>query len=207
MNLAVFPGTKNSLANPANPPLPCSGSLAPNVQRVSRTPGRPSSRPDRHASTGNPHQMRLALRPSAAGSRGRQSHDPPSRETADRTHAGCSRYTPPDCTRRRASLFDGASCARATRSTSADAGAANSLPRHLRRRHILEHRQHIVERQRRDVFGEQQRSTPRSTRVTCSAPCTSVVTSRASTRCASRFSGAAACASRQLVDRLARRGT
>src|SRR6185295_10376899 len=37
-NLAVFPGTKNSL-EPSEPPLPSSGSLAPNVLAVCRTPG------------------------------------------------------------------------------------------------------------------------------------------------------------------------
>ena len=34
--------------------------------------------------------------------------------------------------------------------------AVESLGRQLRRRHILEHRQHVVDGERRDVFAEQQ---------------------------------------------------
>ena len=75
---------------------------------------------------------------------------------ADPTTRRLFTYTPPDCTSRRASLLDGASSTRATRSTR-PMPAAHSLSRNLGRRHILKHRQHIVERQRRDVLAKEQR--------------------------------------------------
>ena len=79
-------GDKKFTAKPANSPLPCSGSLAPNVQRVSRT-----TPVNVQLAQVNPQQMLSASDPCAARTPDRRSPAPRSREPADRRYADCSR--------------------------------------------------------------------------------------------------------------------
>ena len=124
----------------------------------------------------------FAPRTAARRSPGRGSHAP-----ADPTTRRLFTYTPPDCTSRRASLLDGASCTRAT-DPPAPMPAVPLARGNVGRRHILEHRQHVVHRQRRDVLPEQQRRRMLGARRLFVAV-HQRVTSRASTRCASRAPG------------------
>ena len=144
-----------------------------------------SSRAARGASASGPSQHEQPRR---------QSPGPRvSRACGSDDRAGCSHTRRPTATRRRASLFDGASCTRATRSTTPMPSVPNSASGDAR---STAHPRTPPARPRaaalRDVFAEQHRRRAARRARLCPPPCTSVVTSRASTRCASRCSGALA---------------
>ena len=105
------------------------------------------------------HEVILLLRPSAARTAGRRSPDSRVSRACGSDIRRLFTYTPPDCTSR-APRSSTARAARAPRDRrSPMPSPSNASAGNLRRRHVVEHREHVVDAQRRDVFAEQHAST------------------------------------------------